>query len=75
MIDKEGRNRHSGFKILRIPLLLLFAGSFLWGQSTGFLITTVAGNGTVGYSGDGGPATSATLHRPGAAVAFSADGR
>ncbi len=27
-------------------------------------ITTVAGNGTAGYSGDDGPATSATLHTP-----------
>ena len=26
------------------------------------VITTVAGNGTAGYSGDGGPATSASLH-------------
>ena len=29
------------------------------------VITTVAGNGTVGYSGDGGPATSAAFHYPG----------
>jgi hypothetical protein len=29
------------------------------------IITTVAGNGTLGYSGDGGPATSAELHYPG----------
>jgi uncharacterized protein (TIGR03437 family) len=28
------------------------------------LITTVVGNGTAGYSGDGGPATSASLHAP-----------
>jgi uncharacterized protein (TIGR03437 family) len=28
------------------------------------VITTVAGNGTVGYSGDNGPATSAQLHYP-----------
>jgi sugar lactone lactonase YvrE len=27
-------------------------------------ITTIAGNGTAGYSGDNGPATSATLHSP-----------
>jgi sugar lactone lactonase YvrE len=29
------------------------------------VITTVAGNGTYGYSGDGGPATDAQLHAPG----------
>jgi hypothetical protein len=28
------------------------------------IITTVAGNGTAGFSGDGGPATSAELHEP-----------
>jgi hypothetical protein len=28
------------------------------------IITTVVGNSTVGYSGDGGPATKATLHYP-----------
>jgi sugar lactone lactonase YvrE len=28
------------------------------------IITTVAGNGTAGYSGDGGPATSATINVP-----------
>ncbi len=37
--------------------------------SAGGIITTVAGNGTQGFSGDGGPATSAQLSSPlGAAV-------
>jgi len=32
--------------------------------NSGGVISTVAGNGTEGYSGDGGPATSAALNRP-----------
>ena len=40
--------------------------------STG-IITTVAGNGTAGYSGDGGPATSAELSSP-AGVALDSSG-
>lgn len=32
--------------------------------STTGIITTVAGNGTLGFSGDGGPATLARLHNP-----------
>ena len=32
------------------------------------IITTVAGTGTASYTGDGGPATSATLYRPTAVV-------
>ena len=30
------------------------------------IITTIAGTGTTSYSGDNGPATSATLYNPGA---------
>ena len=37
------------------------------------IVTTIAGNGTTGYSGDGSSATNATLHRP-LAVATDAAG-
>jgi len=40
---------------------------------SGGTITTVAGTGTAGYSGDGGQATSAQLHYP-EGVAVDADG-
>lgn len=33
------------------------------------IITTIAGNGTIGFSGDGGPATQAQLNHPGDIVA------
>jgi uncharacterized protein (TIGR03437 family) len=38
------------------------------------VITTVAGNGTLGFSGDGGPATAAQLSVPQGGLAIDADG-
>ncbi len=57
-------------------------GSIYIGQNTGYvirkvnpygIITTVAGNGTAGYSGDAGPATQAQLNLP-TGVAIGPDG-
>ncbi len=41
--------------------------------STAFVITTVAGTGTASYSGDSGPATTATLYNP-VDLAFDSSG-
>jgi uncharacterized protein (TIGR03437 family) len=40
------------------------AGCFIIRKLSGGTITTVAGNGTIGFSGDGGPATKAALIPP-----------
>ncbi|HEV7347806.1 NHL repeat-containing protein [Telluribacter sp.] len=42
-------------------------------NATSGIISTVAGNGLYGYSGDGGPATSASIHHP-SGLAFDARG-
>jgi sugar lactone lactonase YvrE len=46
-----------------------YCGGFVWevSASTG-LANIIAGNGSTGYSGDGGPATSAELYLPGDAA-------
>ncbi|MGZ3862800.1 MAG: NHL domain-containing protein [Bacteroidia bacterium] len=47
------------------PYSIIFALSLFAFISNAQIITTIAGNGTSGYSGDGGPATSAQFYLPG----------
>jgi trimeric autotransporter adhesin len=49
----------------RVRVVAASTGTFYGQAMTAGDIYTVAGNGTLGYSGDGGPATSAELNDPG----------
>jgi len=62
---------HSTFFTIRITFFLLALAALAAAQ--GPTITTVAGNGTQGYSGDGGQATSAAFNQP-VYVAVDPDG-
>lgn len=82
----SGDGGGAGAAILNNPTALAFdaAGNMFFADTDngvirkitpgGGTITTVAGNGSNGYSGDGGPATSATLNHP-RGVAVDAAGR
>jgi uncharacterized protein (TIGR03437 family) len=58
--------------VLRLALVLAFCPA-LFAQVSGYLIFTVAGTTTPGFSGDNGPAASARLDQP-HGVAVDADG-
>lgn len=69
-------DRKPSAPIFTMPVLTSAIALFLvpgWCLAQGFTITTVAGNGSPGYSGDGGPATSAQLYLP-QCMAFDAAG-
>lgn len=50
--------------IIYIALLLCIMGVPQFSIISAQVITTIAGNGTPGFGGDGGPATSALIYRP-----------
>ncbi len=61
VVDSSGQRLHRGFNNNRIRKFAVGTG----------VITTIAGDGTAGYSGDNGPATSAELDDP---VSIAIDG-
>jgi hypothetical protein len=58
--------------MIRAILILIFTCTCFILQAQVNIITTIAGTGTAGYSGNGGPAISAELNRP-YAVCFDKD--
>jgi len=50
--------------VVRAAIVLALAGAGGLGTAPGQVITTVAGAGVAGYSGDGGAATAARLNSP-----------
>lgn len=56
------RRSHLRLKIILALSISVAAPTGAWAQQ--YTISTVAGNGTAGFAGDGGPATSASLNGP-----------
>src|SRR5215469_4306610 len=67
----KSQNSFSGLA-LAILACAIFGSPAVFGQ--GYTITTIAGNNTAGYSGDGGAATSAELRGP-SGIAVDSSGK
>jgi hypothetical protein len=61
------------FKIYRSFFSFCFTTLIAISNLNAQIITTIAGSGTYGFSGDGGPATAAAMGDP-AGIAFDAHG-
>ena len=72
-VDAAGNLLIADFDNGRVRVVAPTTGTFYGQAMTGGHIYTVAGDGTPGFSGDGGPATSAELSSPGG-VAVDAAG-
>jgi trimeric autotransporter adhesin len=60
-VDHSGNVIITDFRNNRVRVVAAASGTFYGQAMTAGDIYTIAGDGTAGYSGDGGPATSATL--------------
>jgi hypothetical protein len=72
-VDSTGNVLIDDSTCARIRVVSASTGAFYGQAMTAGDIYTIAGNGTTGYSGDGGPATGAELRDPGD-VALAANG-
>ncbi len=64
-------NHYFSYRQICLLLAILVGNTF---SSSAQIITTVAGNGAGGYSGDGGPATSAEIYYPWTVASDAAGG-